>query len=249
MQPQDKTTHFGYRTIPANEKRQMVRDLFSGVSSRYDLMNDAMSGGMHRLWKDALVDWLHVREGQFVLDVAGGTGDVAMRMLGRNPGARVTVLDLTEEMLEKGRARVALKMPREEIAWVVGDALNMPFPDGSFDACTLAFGIRNFADLPKSLDEVLRVLKIGGRMLVLEFSAVRPSGLRRLYDRYSFGAIPAMGKAIAGDRDSYSYLVESIRKFPNQETFADMIRETGFENVTWRNLSLGVAAIHSAWKI
>ncbi len=243
------TTHFGFETVPEAEKASRVHGVFSSVASRYDLMNDAMSLGVHRLWKDAMLDWLAPRPGLAALDVAGGTGDIAFRLLRRAPTARVTVLDLTEAMLVEGRRRAETLPFADRLDWVVGDAMALPFPNGAFDAYTIAFGIRNVTRPEQALAEAWRVLRPGGRLLVLEFSRVSPEGLRRLYDLYSFNVIPPMGQALAGDRASYQYLVESIRRFPDQETFAGMIRAAGFDRVACRNLSLGIAALHSGWKL
>ncbi|MBP7243183.1 class I SAM-dependent methyltransferase, partial [Amaricoccus sp.] len=223
------TTHFGFETVPEAEKASRVHGVFSSVASRYDLMNDAMSLGVHRLWKDAMLDWLAPRPGLAALDVAGGTGDIAFRLLRRAPTARVTVLDLTEAMLVEGRRRAETLPFADRLDWVVGDAMALPFPNGAFDAYTIAFGIRNVTRPEQALAEAWRVLRPGGRLLVLEFSRVSPEGLRRLYDLYSFNVIPPMGQALAGDRASYQYLVESIRRFPDQETFAGMIRAAGFD--------------------
>ena len=245
-----RTTHFGFETVPEAEKAGRVHGVFSSVAARYDLMNDAMSLGVHRLWKDALLDWLAPRPGMRLLDVAGGTGDIAFRFLRRVPGdGQATVLDMTEDMLTEGRRRAEATTFAERLDWVVGDAMALPFPDGSFDAYTISFGIRNVTRIEAALAEAFRVLKPGGRLLVLEFSRVPESSLRWLYDRYSFTVIPPMGQALAGDRASYQYLVESIRRFPEQETFAEMIRAAGFEQVRYRNLSMGIAALHSGWKL
>jgi demethylmenaquinone methyltransferase / 2-methoxy-6-polyprenyl-1,4-benzoquinol methylase len=247
--PDDKTTHFGFETIPESEKAERVQGIFTSVAARYDLMNDLMSGGLHRLWKDAMVDWLAPRPGMRVLDVAGGTGDIAFRILRRAPGTQVTVLDLTESMLTEGRRRAEAQPFRDRLAWVAGDAMALPFPDASFDAYTISFGIRNVTRPEAALSEAFRVLRRGGRLLVLEFSRVPVPLLEKAYDLYSFKAIPAMGRAVAGDRASYQYLVESIRRFPDQETFLGLIRAAGFGNASFRNLSMGVACLHSAWKI
>lgn len=244
--PPDPSTHFGFQTIPLWEKPARVREVFESVATRYDLMNDLMSAGLHRLWKEALVDWLAPRAGMRVLDVAGGTGDVALRILRRQPRAAVTVCDLTEGMLREGRARAA--RDGLDLTWVAGDAATLPFPDRSFDAYTIAFGIRNVAEPELALREAFRVLRRGGRLLVLEFSRV-PPGLEAAYDAYSFGVIPAVGLAVTGDRASYQYLVESIRRFPDQETFLGMVEAAGFRGASFRNLSLGVACLHSGWKV
>lgn len=242
-------THFGFRTVATHVKAGMVQNIFANVANRYDMMNDVMSLGAHRIWKTALVDWLAPRPNQKILDLAGGTGDIAFKILGRSPNSKLTVLDLTEEMVTAGRAKEMLSKRQMSIEWVVGDALNMPFKDNSFDVCVIGFGIRNFADISLGLEEINRILKAGGRLLVLEFSDVQVPALRRLYDKYSFGCIPFYGKWLANDRDSYQYLVESIRKFPNQRKFASIIESAGFSNVKFRNLSMGIAALHSGWKI
>lgn len=243
------TTHFGFQTVPEEEKATRVRGVFTSVASRYDLMNDVMSAGIHRLWKDAMMDWLAPRPGQHLLDVAGGTGDIAFRFLARAPGARATVLDLTQSMLDEGRRRAEAEKMAERLEWVAGDAMALPFADASFDVYTISFGIRNVTRPETALAEAFRVLRPGGRLMVLEFSRVPVAGLRRLYDLYSFHVIPRMGAAIAGDRESYQYLVESIRRFPDQETFLGMIRDAGFANARYRNLTMGVAALHSGWKL
>ncbi len=247
--PDEKTTHFGFKTVAEDDKAGMVHGVFSNVASKYDVMNDAMSMGVHRLWKDAMMDWLAPRSGQRLLDVAGGTGDIAFRFLKRAPGSDAVVLDMTEDMLINGRARADAESQAERLNWVVGDAMALPFEDNSFDVYTISFGIRNVTRIPDALSEAYRVLRPGGRLMVLEFSQLPHAGMQKLYDLYSFNVIPKMGKLIANDADSYQYLVESIRKFPDQETFAAMIRKAGFENVKYRNLSLGIAALHSGWKV
>lgn len=195
------------------------------------------------------MDWLAPRAGQRLLDVAGGTGDVSFRFLGRAPGASAVVCDMTEAMLVEGRKRAEAGALSDRLDWVVGDAMALPFASNSFDVYTISFGIRNVTRIQDALSEAYRVLRPGGRLMVLEFSQIPVSGLQWLYDRYSFNVIPAMGQMVTGDRDSYQYLVESIRKFPDQETFASMIRKAGFQQVSYRNLSLGIAALHSGWKI
>ena len=244
-----RTTHFGYQTVPEDEKAGRVHGVFSSVASRYDVMNDAMSLGIHRLWKDAMLDWLAPRDGQRLLDVAGGTGDIAFRFLSRAPGAEATVCDMTEGMLVAGRRRAEAEDLSDRLDWVAGDAMALPFGSGSFDAYTISFGIRNVTRIPDALSEAYRVLRPGGRLMVLEFSQLPNPMLQKAYDLYSFNVIPRMGQAIAGDRDSYQYLVESIRQFPDQDRFAGMIRDAGFANVKYRNLSMGIAALHSGWKI
>lgn len=246
---QSKTTHFGFQTVDEDAKAGMVHGVFSRVASKYDIMNDLMSVGIHRVWKDAMMDWLAPRPGQKLLDVAGGTGDVSFRFLKRAGSGHATVCDMTESMLIEGRKRAEAESLADSLDWVVGDAMALPFADNSFDVYTISFGIRNVTRIPDALSEAYRVLRPGGRLMVLEFSQI-PNGLmQRAYDLYSFNVIPKMGEIVANDRDSYQYLVESIRKFPPQETFAQMIREAGFENVSYRNLSMGIAALHSGWKI
>lgn len=245
----DDTTHFGARTVAEDEKAGLVHGVFTSVASRYDLMNDVMSGGVHRLWKDAAMDWLAPRDGQRLLDVAGGTGDIAFRFLRRAPGAEAVVLDLTEPMLTEGRRRAEAARLGDRLDWIAGDAMALPFEDASFDRYAISFGIRNVTRIGDALDEAFRVLRPGGRLMVLEFSQLPNPMLRRAYDLYSFNVIPRMGQAIARDRESYQYLVESIRNFPDQETFAGMIRDAGFEQVRYRNLTQGIAALHSGWKL
>ncbi|MCU0911401.1 MAG: bifunctional demethylmenaquinone methyltransferase/2-methoxy-6-polyprenyl-1,4-benzoquinol methylase UbiE [Rhodobacteraceae bacterium] len=246
---QDRTTHFGFREVAEDAKAGMVHGVFSSVASRYDVMNDLMSGGVHRLWKDAMMDWLAPRPGQRLLDVAGGTGDIAFRFLRRAPSAEAVVLDMTEAMLVEGQRRAEAEKLAERLNWVVGDAMALPFGDAAFDVYTISFGIRNVTRIEDALSEAFRVLKPGGRLMVLEFSQLPNPALQWAYDRYSFNVIPAMGKVVTGDRDSYQYLVESIRKFPDQDRFAAMIRAAGFEQVKYRNLTMGVAALHSGWKL
>ena len=243
------TTHFGFRTVGADQKAGLVQGVFSRVASKYDVMNDLMSAGVHRLWKDAMMDWLAPRPGQRLIDVAGGTGDIAFRFLTRAPGASAVVVDLPEPMRIAGRARAEAAAMGGALDWVVGDAMALPFADASFDVYTISFGIRNVTRIEAALAEAHRVLRPGGRLMVLEFSRMVSPPLQWAYDRYSFNVIPVMGQIVAGDRDSYQYLVESIRRFPEQERFAAMIREAGFGQVRFRNLSMGIAALHSGWKI
>ncbi|MGI9389177.1 MAG: bifunctional demethylmenaquinone methyltransferase/2-methoxy-6-polyprenyl-1,4-benzoquinol methylase UbiE [Boseongicola sp.] len=245
----EKITHFGGRSVPEVEKAGLVHGVFASVASKYDVMNDVMSVGVHRLWKDAMMDWLAPRAGQRLLDVAGGTGDIAFRFLKRASEAEAVVLDMTEPMLVEGRKRAEAEAMADRLSWVTGDAMALPFEDNSFDVYTISFGIRNVTRIADALSEALRVLRPGGRIMVLEFSQLPNDGLQKLYDLYSFNVIPRMGKVIANDRDSYQYLVESIRNFPDQETFAEMIGNAGFGNVKYRNLSMGIAALHSGWRI
>lgn len=245
----EKMTHFGFETVPESAKAGRVQDVFGSVANRYDIMNDVMSGGIHRLWKDAMMDWLAPVAGQRLLDVAGGTGDIAFRFLKRAGQGQATVLDLTQEMLDEGRKRAEADQMSEQLDWLVGDAMALPFPNASFDVYTISFGIRNVTRPQDALNEAFRVLRPGGRLMVLEFSQIPNAALQWAYDRYSFNLIPAMGQLIANDRDSYQYLVESIRKFPDQEQFLAMVRRAGFENAKYRNLSAGIACLHSGWKI
>ena len=241
---------FGYRKVAAEEKPTLVRGVFESVATRYDLMNDLMSGGIHRLWKREMVDWLRPRPGSTVLDVAGGTGDIALRVAERLGGAgRVVVVDATPAMLEVGRDRMIDRGRVSGIEWVAGQAERLPVASASVEAYTIAFGIRNVTDLDRALAEARRVLKPGGRFLCLEFSRVVLPVLDRLYDLYSFAVLPALGQAVVGDAASYRYLAESIRTFPAQKEFAQRIRAAGLEQVRWRNLSCGIAALHSGWRL
>lgn len=245
----NQTTHFGFETVPEGDKAGLVQGVFSSVASKYDVMNDAMSLGIHRIWKEAMMDWLAPRSGQKLLDVAGGTGDISFRFLKRAKVGYATVLDITEPMLIEGRKRAEAAQMDASLDWIVGDAMALPFEDNTFDVYTISFGIRNVTRPQEALNEAYRVLKPGGRLMVLEFSHIPNDMLQKMYDLYSFNAIPAMGKIITGDRDSYQYLVESIRNFPDQETFIEMVRTAGFENAKYRNLSLGIACLHSGWKL
>ncbi len=245
-----RKTHFGFTEVDEDAKAGMVHGVFSSVASKYDIMNDVMSMGIHRIWKSAMMDWLAPRAGQKLLDVAGGTGDIAFRFNERADGqAEATVLDMTESMLVEGRKRPEAEAMGDRINWVVGDAMALPFPDNTFDVYTISFGIRNVTRIADAIAEAYRVLKPGGRFMVLEFSTIPNPAMQWAYDRYSFNVIPPMGQIIANDRDSYQYLVESIRKFPKQEEFKQMIVDGGFELVKYRNLSMGIAALHSGWKI
>jgi demethylmenaquinone methyltransferase/2-methoxy-6-polyprenyl-1,4-benzoquinol methylase len=248
----DPTASFGFRDVPEAEKEGLVREVFSKVSARYDLMNDLMSGGIHRIWKDAMVEWLNPQPGWRSLDVAGGTGDIAMRITAltraRADAAHVTVCDINADMLREGKRRAQAKN-EDTLEWVVGDAEKLPFPDAHFDGYTIAFGIRNVTHIDRALAEARRVLKPGGRFLCLEFSQVDLPGLDKIYDSYSFNLLPKLGGWVAGDAESYRYLAESIRRFPPREKFAAMIADAGLGQVKVRPLSGGIVAMHSAWRL
>ncbi|WP_045837460.1 bifunctional demethylmenaquinone methyltransferase/2-methoxy-6-polyprenyl-1,4-benzoquinol methylase UbiE [Hyphomicrobium sp. 99] len=249
----ENTASFGFRAVPETERQGLVNKVFASVASRYDLMNDLMSGGLHRLWKRELITMLNPPRGATpfkLLDVAGGTGDISIRYANDSgPNASAIICDISPEMLEVGRRRIADAGLQNRIQCVEGNAEELPFENGSFDAYTIAFGIRNVTHIDKALAEAYRVLKPGGRFLCLEFSECRVPVLDRLYDFHSFEIIPRLGQLTAGDAESYRYLVESIRRFPTQEKFADLIRSTGFSRVSYRNLTGGIAAIHGGWKI
>jgi demethylmenaquinone methyltransferase/2-methoxy-6-polyprenyl-1,4-benzoquinol methylase len=248
----ESTASFGYRDVPEAEKKGLVREVFSSVAKRYDLMNDLMSGGVHRIWKDIFVEWLDPRPGRAYLDVAGGTGDIAFRIadMARKRGgeADITVCDINADMLGEGVRRAKEKGERA-IEWVCGDAEKLPVPDASMDAYTIAFGIRNVTHIQAALEEARHVLKPGGRFLCLEFSRVEAPGLDALYDAYSMNVLPRIGQMVAGDAEAYRYLAESIRRFPPQNAFAKMIEKAGLSRVKVRNLTGGIAAMHSAWRI
>jgi demethylmenaquinone methyltransferase/2-methoxy-6-polyprenyl-1,4-benzoquinol methylase len=246
-----ETVAFGFSDVAPEDKPKLVRGIFSSVARRYDLMNDLMSAGVHRLWKDQFVDWLNPQPRMAMLDVAGGTGDIAFRIAKRTRAkgeeAKITVCDINLPMLEQGRRRP--EAAAANIAWVCGDAEDLPIEDASQDAYTIAFGIRNTTYLDDVLAEAYRVLKPGGRFLCLEFSRVEAPGLDRLYDLYSFSVLPRLGELVAGDGAAYRYLAESIRRFPSQKAFAKAIGQAGFDQVKYRNLSGGIAAMHSGWKV
>ena len=245
-------TSYGFKHVGAGDKQPLVDEVFHKVANRYDLMNDLMSAGMHRLWKEAMVSWLNPprRPGWRVLDVAGGTGDIAFRIVEASGGnAHATVLDINGSMLAVGRDRAEKRAVLENVDFVEANAEDLPFPDASFDAYTIAFGIRNVPRIDAALAEAYRVLKPGGRFLCLEFSEVDMPLRDRAYEAWSFNAIPRIGKIVTGDGEPYAYLVESIAKFPNQSNFAAMIARAGFSRVTHRNYSGGIAALHSGWKI
>ncbi|XP_074642471.1 2-methoxy-6-polyprenyl-1,4-benzoquinol methylase, mitochondrial-like [Tubulanus polymorphus] len=273
----DKTTHFGFTTVKEEEKQEKVYDVFENVATRYDLMNDAMSAGVHRLWKDHFIRRLNPTPQTKLVDVAGGTGDIAFRFqqyiqapvthiadttpsiidpettedvdIKDSSESLITVVDINQAMLDVGKQKALNKGFTHGMRWIQGNAENLPLESDSFDAYTIAFGIRNCTHVDKVLQDAYRVLKPGGRFMCLEFSEVTNSALRSVYDLYSFQVIPVMGQILAGDWKSYQYLVESIRKFPNQEEFKEMIEDAGFRFATFENLTFGVAAIHSGFKL
>ena len=241
---------FGDRDVPAEEKAGLVHRVFESVAPRYDLMNDIMSAGVHRLWKNTLVDVANPRPGERFLDVAGGTGDIAFRLLKRqHQTPDVTVCDVNPAMLEVGRNRALDRGLVKGLVWTTGDAENLPFPDRSFDGYTIAFGLRNVTDIDKALGEAWRVLKPGGRFYCLEFSKVTSRPLARAYDAYSEHALPFFGRLVANDAGSYRYLHQSIRRFPAQRELAGRLARAGFANVAWRNMTMGVVALHSGWRV
>jgi demethylmenaquinone methyltransferase / 2-methoxy-6-polyprenyl-1,4-benzoquinol methylase len=240
------TVSFGYEDVTPTEKTARVGEVFSHVARKYDIMNDAMSGGMHRLWKDQFVRRVKPQAGEDILDMAGGTGDVAFRM--EKSGAHITVADINADMLSVGMDR-AVERGIDSLVWSEQNAETLGFPDRHFDAYTIAFGIRNVTDIPKALKEAHRVLRYGGRFFCLEFSTVEWPGLASVYDIYSHKIVPKLGKAIAGDEDSYRYLIESIRRFPNMQKFKGMIGEASFTQTKVEPILGGLVAIHSGWKV
>lgn len=244
---------FGARRVAPAEKTPLVRGVFANVATRYDLMNDMMSGGVHRLWKARLNAMIPPRPGLSLLDLAGGTGDVAFRYLDRarraDIDASAVLCDLSEEMIAVGRDRAIDRGAIRNLTFVTGNAESLPFPDRSVPLCTIAFGLRNVTHIDRALAEIRRVLKPGGRFYCLEFSRVVLGPLRRVYDRYSDVVIPRLGQVVAGDRDSYQYLVESIRRFPPQPALAERMQAAGLVRVRWLNLSGGIAAIHTGWRL
>src|SRR5712675_3044575 len=253
MDRREQTTHFGFRDVPMGEKQTLVNDVFHSVASRYDLMNDLMSVGLHRAWKDIMITTLNPPKNDApfaLLDVAGGTGDVAFRAAkAAGQGFRATVFDINLDMLNVGRARAAARHLDDRVVFVDGNAESLSFPDRTFDGYTIAFGIRNVPRIDLALAEAFRVLRPGGRFLCLEFSTVDVPGLDRIYDLFSFKVIPPLGRAVTGDAESYQYLVESIRKFPRPGAFAEMIGGAGFSRVKWQSLSGGIVALHSGWRL
>ncbi|WP_373489116.1 class I SAM-dependent methyltransferase [Blastomonas sp.] len=240
-----ETVSFGYQDIDASEKAGRVGGIFSNVAGKYDIMNDAMSGGMHRLWKDRFVRRVKPRAGEDILDMAGGTGDIAFRMVAS--GAHVTVADINQDMLDVGIDR-AVKRGEDRLVWSCQDAETLKFPDRSFNAYTIAFGIRNVTHIDRALAEAHRVLRFGGRFYCLEFSSTEWPGFAEVYDAYSHHLVPRLGKAIAGDAESYRYLIESIRRFPKMPAFEQMIKDAGFTSTRVEPIMGGLVAIHSGWK-
>jgi len=253
MDRPDQTTHFGFRDVPLGDKQTLVNDVFHSVASRYDLMNDLMSGGLHRVWKDIMINALNPPKSEApfaLLDVAGGTGDIAFRAAkAAGSGFHATVCDINADMLEVGRQRAVKQYLDDKVTFVEGNAETLAFPDRSFDAYTIAFGIRNVPRVDLALAEAHRVLRHGGRFLCLEFSSVEVPGLDKLYDMFSFNVIPQIGRAVTGDAESYRYLVESIRKFPRPNAFAELIRAAGFGRVSHQILSGGIVVLHSGWRL
>ncbi len=245
----DKTTHFGFKTVNRGEKVNMVAGVFHSVAGKYDLMNDLMSGGIHRLWKRFTIELSGVRHGNSVLDIAGGTGDLAAkfsRLVGSE--GKVVLADINDSMLQVGREKLTNRGIVGNIEYVQANAECLPFPDNSFDCITIAFGLRNVTDKDAALRSMLRVLKPGGRLLVLEFSKPTNELMSKVYDRYSFDILPRMGKLITNDEDSYRYLAESIRMHPDQETLKEMMAEAGFAEVRYHNMTAGVVAVHRGVK-
>jgi len=253
MAGRGEQTHFGYESVPLEGKQGRVNDVFHSVARRYDLMNDLMSGGLHRAWKDALVTAVNPPKNErafALLDLAGGTGDVAFRVADAGgAGTRVTVCDISADMLEVGRQRAAQRGLDGIVAFEEGNAEGLPYPDRSFECVTIAFGIRNVPRIERALEEAYRVLRIGGRFLCLEFSSVDVPGFDALYELYSFQLIPPVGQAVTGDREAYQYLVESIRKFPKPKVFAHMIGAAGFRRASFTPMTGGVVALHSGWRL
>ena len=239
---------FGYRTVQRSYKAELVRGVFNSVAGHYDLMNDLMSGGVHRLWKSAMIDWMAPQPHQKLIDLAGGTGDISMRFLS-NGGGVACITDINHAMLQVGRGRRDLQRLASKISWCVANAESLPFGGQIADCVTIAFGLRNITDRQAALREAYRILKPGGRFLCLEFSHVQNRPLAKLYDGWSFNILPIMGQVIAGDADSYRYLAESIRTFPTKEALSDMFAQAGFAQIRVRSLSAGIACIHSGWKL
>jgi demethylmenaquinone methyltransferase/2-methoxy-6-polyprenyl-1,4-benzoquinol methylase len=253
MNQPDETTHFGFRDVPLGDKQTLVNDVFHSVARRYDLMNDLMSAGLHRVWKDLMINALNPPRSDApfaLLDVAGGTGDISFRTVAAGgSGTRATVADINADMLAVGRARAVAQALDDVVTFVDANAESLPFPDKSFDAVTIAFGIRNVPRVEVALAEMHRVLRLGGRFLCLEFSNVDVPGLDALYELYSFNVVPALGRIVAGDAEPYRYLVESIRRFPRPAAFAETMRAAGFVRVSHRAMSGGIVTLHSGWRL
>ena len=249
MKDKNKTYPFGFADVSREEKDDLVKRVFSGVAGRYDLMNDLMSWGVHRLWKNFMVSQITPHKAMSVLDMAGGTGDIAFRIAEKFPQASITLCDINPEMLEVGKKRASHLKYRKQISWVTGSASNLPFKDNAYEVYTISFGLRNVTDIPAALNEAYRVLKPGGQFLCLEFSQVKLPLLREMYATYSFEVIPQIGKIIAKNKEAYKYLVESIARFPNQQKLENLLKEAHFKHITHINLAGGIAALHMGWKI
>ena len=250
MSKNDQTTHFGYQQVPVDEKSNKVADVFHSVADKYDIMNDLMSGGVHRLWKKYTIDTSGAKKGDTILDLAGGTGDLAIkfsRIVG--PEGKVILSDINESMLENGRRRLIDMGIVGNVDFVLADAQDLPFPDNHFDIVTMAFGLRNVTDKDKALRSIFRTLKPGGKLMVLEFSKPVLPGLGMFYDQYSFKLLPLIGKWVANDADSYRYLAESIRMHPDQETLKSMMEDAGFERTAYHNMTGGIVALHTGYKL
>ncbi len=245
---EDDTTDFGFQTVERAAKAKLVRGVFDSVASSYDVMNDVMSGGVHRLWKTAMIDWMAPQPNQHLVDLAGGTGDISLRFL-KAGGGSACITDINQAMLQAGQQRAQLKRHAGQLSWCIGDAEALPLASSIADFVTIAFGLRNVTDRQAALCEAYRILKPGGRFLCLEFSHVQNRPFAKLYDAFSFNLLPVIGQVIAGDAASYRYLVESIRQFPSKEVLADMFAAAGFAQIRVRSLSAGIACIHSGWKL
>lgn len=245
-------THFGFKQVNRDEKTNLVKEIFSNVARKYDLMNDLMSVGIHRIWKKKMIEEINLTSGSKIIDLAGGTGDIAFRIARmakkKNVKCEIDVVDINQEMLDVGKARAIDLNLFSNIKFTCCDGENLCFPDNSFDFFTISFGIRNFTNIDKALLEANRVLKKGGKFICLEFSKVNDYFLQKIYDTYSFNVIPKIGELVLNDKDSYRYLVESIRKFPSQDEFKNMLDAAGFKNTSYKNLTFGVAAIHAGEK-
>lgn len=244
----DAQVDFGYQNVALSQKQELVNSVFDSVASSYDIMNDLMSIGIHRLWKEALLDWMAPRPNQILADLAGGTGDVSLKFLERG-GQFAHVIDINEQMLAAGRKRKVMNKFQERLNWLAGDAQDIPLADNSVDRVIIAFGLRNVPDRMKALNQIVRILKPGGRFCCLEFSHVKNPILSSVYDGWSFNILPKLGQLVAGEAQPYQYLVESIRRFPSEAELCSMMADTGMAQIKVRNLSGGIAAIHSGWKL